>query len=333
MSSREAMHGESTQARQGGRASKQRRRREGAARHGAAGVWSSVGTRGVTESEQRARDSEDRQTRHSAQAHTRNSASWCQCQCQCKSRGEGTALQPLAQPSERDVGRACIPPADKGGRERTQSCQFWMPHPAATRSRGTSCYLTAAVSPRPRRRARSSLRGLLPCCPAALTPFRPPVLLESPSTAPCTPSLADLSIAPGLARQARQLHRHSWQASGQQIALRLENDRGGRRCRTKHPGLARPPGPGLRCACLFHRASTSTVFGAAASPCLLPAACFATAPPIQGSLNLDALEGRGACRQGIAGTTRHEASTASVASPARAVSRSGGFVPLASIGG
>ena len=52
-------------------------------------------------------------------------------------------------------------------------------------------------------------------------------LLESLSTAPCTPSLTDLSIALSLARQARQLHRRSWQASGQQIALRLENDSGG----------------------------------------------------------------------------------------------------------
>lgn len=62
MLSREAMHGDSTQARRGGGASNQRRR-EGAARHGAAGVWSSVGSRGVTESEQKARDSEDRQTK------------------------------------------------------------------------------------------------------------------------------------------------------------------------------------------------------------------------------------------------------------------------------
>ena len=128
---------------------------------------------------------------------------------------------------------------DKGGRGIEQLRLFWTPNPAAARMRGTSCY----INPVPACKALPDCAGAFPFLMISTShgrrkqPWssearvagrcRPLMsLLESPCTAPCTPSLTDLSIAlslaPGSAAPPSLMA-----GPGQQIALRLKNDSGG----------------------------------------------------------------------------------------------------------
>lgn len=132
---------------------------------------------------------------------------------------QSSAAQPQQLAAERGVmlgERACL----RGRWSRTRAVEAypdWEPNPAAARMRGTSCYINlgllqgiallycAGSFPIPYDRYKPSAAAVshdaLPSSRRRLLRSPRPLmsLLESLSTAPCTPSLTDLSIALSLA--------------------------------------------------------------------------------------------------------------------------------------